>query len=150
MRMRVVFSLSFALILSVSCGFVEPDARENTSSLTPKDAEPVTDVFVDATTTTSLELPEIESLSGYSMIVEFLGSLLPQHQGLRERVADSSNLARCMMETGYKVLGLPLVSPTGVTVTTLTPPEQMLLPMLTYLTEVCSGIPAVEWSTTKP
>ena len=150
MRMRLTISVSVLLVLGISCGLAEPNTRENGSSLTLTDAEPVTDAFADSTNTTGLVSPQIETLSGYSMIVDYLGSLLSQHQGLREKVGDSSTLARCMMETGYKVLGLPLVSPTGVTVTTVAPPDQMLLPMLTYLTEVCSGMPAVEWSAPKP
>lgn len=111
------------------------------------ESEPVdtTSAAIEATTTT-LDDPTVgEASATYRMVTAFLSQTLASAPGLRRNVTDVEALAACVVNAGYQINGLP---PPGYasTQTTLVAPETMIAPMLTYLTETCTGIPSAEWA----
>lgn len=90
--------------------------------------------------------PAVDDASAtYQMVTAFLSQTLAAAPGLRQNVDDVEALAACMVNAGYQINNLP---PPGYasTQTTLVAPETMIAPMLTYLTETCTGIPSAEWA----
>lgn len=111
------------------------------------ESEPVeaTTADVDATTTT-LDDPMVgDASAAYRMVTAFLSQTLASAPGLRRNVTDVEALAACMVNAGYQINGLPAPGYAS-TQTTLVAPETMIAPMLTYLTETCTGIPSAEWA----
>ncbi|NBR37563.1 MAG: hypothetical protein EBT80_09500 [Chitinophagales bacterium] len=99
-------------------------------------------------TSTSIATPAVtplEATPGFELVIQFVGSVLAQHNALREAVGDPRVLAACMLENGYRLNGLPFPA-AAVTTSSITPIEQRLSPMLTYLTEMCSGVPTASWT----
>ena len=80
----------------------------------------------------------------FRMVREFLSQTLAVSPALSERVPDVEQLATCMVNAGYQINGLPMPGMMNPP-TTLVPPQTMISPMLTYLVESCTGIPASEW-----
>lgn len=115
--------------------------------------DPVSDVGPQTTTAPAdaggNEVPTtdpsiVDASAVYRMVLGYLSQTLAASPALRERVTSVEELASCMVNAGYQLNGLP---PPGApsTQTTLVAPETMISPMLTYLTESCTGLPSSEW-----
>lgn len=102
-------------------------------------------VLIAGSPTTTIQADPITGVAGYSMIREYVSNLLAQSPGLRNEVKDPSQLAECMLQQGYAANQIPLGQPNDISSTTLISPEQRLAPMLTYLVELCTGIPSGSW-----
>ena len=88
----------------------------------------------------------VAGIPGYSMIFDFVLGLLSQSAVLREAVEDTSTLAECMLQQGYAANQLPLVQSSDESTTSMVSPEERIAPMLTYLAELCTGIPSSKWT----
>ena len=95
---------------------------------------------------TSSTQPSVNALPGYETITQFLSVLLPQNDNLRNSVTSSTALAECMLKNGYQLNGIPISPDQGQVSNTSIPIESLLGPMLVYLAEICSGLPASSWS----
>lgn len=129
-----------AACLLVSCGSGSDtglDEPTGTTAGDPATASPTSVAAVDPTVG--------DATATYEMVMAFLSQTLAAAPGLRQNVTDVEALAACMVNAGYQINGIP---PAGYasTQTTLVAPETMIAPMLTYLTESCSGIPSAEWA----
>jgi hypothetical protein len=98
-----------------------------------------------ATSSATPAVTPVEATPGFELVTQFVGTALAQHNALREAVGDPRVLAVCMLENGYRLNGFQLPAAADTT-SSITPIEQRLSPMLTYLTEMCSGVPAASWS----
>lgn len=134
--------LAFAAVLSLAaCGGSSTSEKDSGASTTV--------TTIESVTATTVALPEdpttVDSSAVYRMVREFLAQTLAASPGLRERVTDAEQLAYCMVNAGYQINGLP---PPGAVnpPTTLVAPTTMISPMLTYLTETCTGVPTADWS----
>lgn len=89
--------------------------------------------------------PPTEQEEVLALIAQFLDETLPDNPGLNEAVTDRETLSQCMLVAGYQMNNLP---PPGVqnAPSTLAPPVVLIGPMLSYLAQVCSGVPIQAWS----
>lgn len=96
--------------------------------------------------TTTVTISEITDLPGYDTVSEFLSVLLPQNQKLRDAIDDPTSLAECMLTNAYALNGIPILNGRSQGSNTSVPIESLLSPMVVYLVEICSGIPASSWA----
>ena len=90
-------------------------------------------------------LSPVEQLDGYSLIADYVETLVLNSPGLQKAVSSTDDLDTCMVERGYQINQLPIYTSGDVTVTTFVPPERLLSPMLNYLVESCTGVPMSQW-----
>jgi hypothetical protein len=89
---------------------------------------------------------DISALPGYDTVSQFLAELLAQNQNLRDSVDNAASLAECMLTNAYQLNGIPIPGGRSQESSTSVPFELLLSPMLVYLAETCSGIPATSWA----
>lgn len=89
---------------------------------------------------------DISSLPGYDTVSQFLAVLLAQNENLRDSVNDAASFAECILTNAYQLNGIPISNGNDQGASTSVPVESLLSPMLVYLAEVCSGIPASSWA----
>ena len=80
----------------------------------------------------------------YEMAMQFLSQTIAVSPGLRKNVGSVEPIAICMVLAGYQINNIPPPGGAG-SPTTVVPPETMIAPMLTYLTESCTQIPSSDW-----
>lgn len=124
-------------------------ASESTTEQAPESNESTTSTFVTEQPIADSALPsEIreDQLATYTMVMQFLSQTISTSSKLREEIQDVDSVAVCMVNAGYQINNIPPLGAAG-SPTTVVSPERMISPMLTYLTESCTGIPASEWQT---
>ena len=130
----------FILTACTSEPVSDGDSEDDTSSISAVSTDlPISDPAVPA------EIRE-DQLPTYTMVMQFLSQIIATSSGLREKVQNIEPVALCMVNAGYQINNIPPPDASG-TPTTAVPPESMISPMLTYLTETCTGIPASDWQT---
>jgi hypothetical protein len=128
--------------LLVSCG---SDSTQSSDTVPPASATP-------DTSTQSIDDPAVptqireDQMPTYTMVMQFLSQTIASSPGLREQVENVEEVALCMVSAGYQINNIPPPDAEGAP-TTVVPPETMISPMLQYLTESCTGIPASDWLT---
>jgi hypothetical protein len=80
----------------------------------------------------------------YEMAMQFLSQTIAVSPGLRKNVGSVEPIAMCMVLAGYQINNIPPPGGAG-SPTTVVPPETMIAPMLSYLTESCTQIPSSDW-----
>ncbi|MFM8857424.1 MAG: hypothetical protein ACKOI2_09530, partial [Actinomycetota bacterium] len=105
------------------------------------------DSVASSTETINAALPtqlRNDQMPVYEMAMQFLSQTIAVSPGLRKKVGSVEPIAICMVLAGYQINNIPPPSGAG-SPSTVVPPETMIAPMLTYLTESCTQIPSSEW-----
>ena len=132
--MNRLFALLFLAIALVSCS-------SSSEVKNPAEADVSTTEYIDPALPTQLRA---DQLPVYEMAMQFLSQTISVSPGLRKNVGNVENVALCMVQAGYQINN---IAPPGAggSQSTVVPPETMIAPMLTYLTESCTGISASNW-----
>jgi hypothetical protein len=104
------------------------------------------DSYVSTTEYIDPAIPKLrdDQIPVYEMAMQFLSQTIAVNPGLRKNVGNVESVALCMVLAGYQINNIAPPS-AGVSQTNAVPPETMIAPMLTYLTESCTGIQASDW-----
>ena len=138
MRRRPVAVILVGVIATFGCG------GDDASPGRPfEDGQSISQATSPETSSTQAS---VNALPGYETITQFLAVLLPQNDNLRNSVTSATALAECMLKNGYQLNGIPTSAEQGQVSNTSIPIESLLGPMLVYLVEICSELPASSWS----
>jgi len=141
-RRRVLLTVCLALTSCSSTG--SPSTLDSLAS--EIDAQPI---FVETTVTSTTDpTATYRSQSRedvHQMVSDFLSQVVPASPALSAAVSDLGELADCMVNAGYQINNIPPENLPNAP-TTLVAPSTMIAPMLSYLAEICSGVPVGQWA----